>query len=344
MPTGGGTFTTQNKILPGAYINFVALGSVPKVGARGVAALPLELDWGPENRVFALEAAEFNQVAMKVLGHDPMATELLLIREAMKRAKTLLVYRVNSGGQKATASVGGMTVTATWGGTRGNALSVAILANADDTANVDVVTYLDGAAVDTQTVAKSAGTAGLKANDYVSFGTAAALSVAVEAALTGGTNGTVNGAAHVAALEAFEVEIFQAIGYPGTDDTVKALYAAYVKRLRDDEGKKVSGVLYQQNGDYMGLINVKNGVVLADGTTVTGDKAVAWVTGATAGAEINESLTNTAYDGAVDVDIKYTRSQLEAAVQAGEFADNGRATGYDHEVCQPLPSLLLVHC
>ena len=56
MPTGGGTFTTQNKILPGAYINFVALGSVPKVGARGVAALPLELDWGPENRVFALEA------------------------------------------------------------------------------------------------------------------------------------------------------------------------------------------------------------------------------------------------------------------------------------------------
>ena len=178
------------------------------------------------------------------------------------------------------------------------------------------MTYLDGAAVDTQTVAKSAGTAGLKANDYVSFGTAAALSVAVEAALTGGTNGTVNGAAHVAALEAFEVEIFQAIGYPGTDDTVKALYAAYVKRLRDDEGKKVSGVLYQQNGDYMGLINVKNGVVLADGTTVTGDKAVAWVTGATAGAEINESLTNTAYDGAVDVDIKYTRSQLEAAVQA----------------------------
>ena len=183
MPTGGGTFTTQNKILPGAYINFVALGSVPKVGARGVAALPLELDWGPENRVFALEAAEFNQVAMKVLGHDPMATELLLIREAMKRAKTLLVYRVNSGGQKATASVGGMTVTATWGGTRGNALSVAILANADDTANVDVVTYLDGAAVDTQTVAKSAGTAGLKANDYVSFGTAAALSVAVEACI-----------------------------------------------------------------------------------------------------------------------------------------------------------------
>lgn len=75
MPTGGGIFTIQNKILPGAYINFVALGSVPKVGARGIAALPLELDWGPENQAFALEAAEFNQVAMKVLGYDPMAAE-----------------------------------------------------------------------------------------------------------------------------------------------------------------------------------------------------------------------------------------------------------------------------
>ena len=78
----------------------------------------------------------------------------------------------------------------------------------------------------------------------------------------------------------------------------------------------------------MGLINVKNGVVLTNGTVVTGDKAVAWVTGASAGAEVNESLTNTAYDDAVDVDIKYTKSQFEAAIQAGEFvfyADYGKA-------------------
>ena len=77
---------------------------------------------------------------------------------------------------------------------------------------------------------------------------------------------------------------------------------------------------------------MKNGVVLSDGTTVTGDKAVAWVSGASAGAEINESLTNTAYDDAVDVDIKYTKSQFEAAIQAGEFvfyADYGKARVLD---------------
>ena len=55
MPIGGGTFTVQNKILPGAYINFVSLGSVVKMGTRGVAALPLELNWGPEGQVFKLD-------------------------------------------------------------------------------------------------------------------------------------------------------------------------------------------------------------------------------------------------------------------------------------------------
>ena len=328
MPIGGGTFTVQNKILPGAYINFVSLGSVVKMGTRGIAALPLELNWGPENKVFSMYAEDFNKTALNVFGYDPTDPAVLLVREALKRARAVLIYRVNSGGDKATATVGGMTVTAAWGGTRGNDVAVAVLANADDATKVDVVTYLDGMIMDTQTVVKTEGSAGLKANDFVTFGSVSSLEVAVATKLTGGTNGTVNGGAHTAALNGFEVETFSVIGYPGTDDTIKALYASFVKRLRDDEGKKIVGVLYQYAGDNIGLINVKNGVVLSDGTTVTGDKAVAWVAGASAGAEINESLTNDTYDDAVDVDIKYTKSQFEAAIQAGEFvfyADNGAA-------------------
>ena len=326
MPMGGGTFTVQNKILPGSYINFVGYANAATLGARGVAALPLELDWGPESQIYTLEAGEFNQKALEVFGHDPAAAELLLIREALKRCSTLLVYRVNAGGTKASAAVGGMTVTAKWGGTRGNDIKVALLANG--AGDVDVVTYLDGAEADRQTVAKSGGAAELKANDFVTFGTAETLTAAAATALTGGTNGTVNTAAYTAWLTALEVESFNAVGYPGTDAAVKALVDAFVKRLRDEDGRKVVGVLYQHAGDDIGLISVKNGVVLTDGTVLTGDKAVAWVTGATAGAEVNESLTNTAYDGAVDVDVKYTKGQYEAAIQAGEFvfyADGGKA-------------------
>ena len=328
MPIGGGTFTVQNKILPGAYINFVSMGTNAKMGSRGVAALPLELNWGPDDKVFTMTATDFNATSLKVFGYDPTDANILLVREALKRAKSLLIYRVNGGGTKASATVGGMTVTAKYGGTHGNDIMVAVITNVDDATKVDVVTYLDGVVMDSQTVAKSGGAASLVANDFVTFGTAATLTAATATALTGGTNATVNAAKHTAALNAFEVESFNVIGYPGTNTDVKALYGAFVKRLRDDEGRKIVGVLYDYDGDNMGLINVKNGVILANGTTLTGDKAVAWVTGASAGAEVNESLTNTAYDDAVDVDIKYTKSQFEAAIKAGEFtfyADNGKA-------------------
>ena len=328
MPIGGGTFTVQNKILPGAYINFVSMGTNAKMGSRGVAALPLELNWGPESQIFAMTATDFNASSLKVFGYDPTDANILLVREALKRAKTLLIYRVNGGGAKASATVGGMTVTAKWGGTRGNDIKVAVITNVDDATKVDVVTYLDDMVMDSQTVAKDGGAASLVANSFVTFGTVATLAIATATALTGGANAEVVAANYTAALVAFEVESFNVIGYPGTDEDIKSLFAAFVKRLRDDEGRKIVGVLYQYDGDNMGLINVKNGVVLTNGTVVTGDKAVAWVTGASAGAEVNESLTNTAYDDAVDVDIKYTKSQFEAAIQAGEFvfyADYGKA-------------------
>lgn len=328
MPIGGGTFTVQNKILPGAYINFVSMGTNAKMGSRGVAALPLELNWGPESQVFEMTATDFNASGLKVFGYDPTDANILLVREALKRALSLLIYRVNGGGVKASATVGGMTVTAKWCGTRGNDIKVAVITNVDDATNVDVVTYLDDMVMDSQTVAKAGGAASLVANDFVTFGSAETLTIATATALTGGTNGTTKAANYTAALTAFEVEAFNVIGYPGTDEDIKSLFATFVKRLRDDEGRKIVGVLYQHDGDNMGLINVKNGVVLTNGTVVTGDKAVAWVTGASAGAEVNESLTNTAYDDAVDVDIKYTKSQFEAAIQAGEFvfyADYGKA-------------------
>ena len=37
----GGTFTVQNKILPGAYYQFRASGNTVSMGARGIAAAPL---------------------------------------------------------------------------------------------------------------------------------------------------------------------------------------------------------------------------------------------------------------------------------------------------------------
>lgn len=324
MPVGGGTFTLQNKTLPGSYINFVSASGGVSAGSRGIASLPVVLNWGEEGKIISMDAADFNKQALKVFGYNATSSELLLIREAFKRAQTLLLYRVNGGGVKASATIGGVEVTAKYSGTRGNAVRVAVLTNPDG--GFDVVTYLDSLEVDKQIGVTAV--SGLVANDYVTFGTSGTLAAATATALAGGTNGTADGTTYSNYLTALEVEQFNTVGYPGTESDIKALFVAFTKRLREDEGKKISCVLYQQPADHEGIINVKNGVILDDTTTLTGDKAVAWVTGASAAADTNESLTNTAYDGAVDVDIKYTKSQYEAAIKAGEFvfyAENQKA-------------------
>lgn len=76
----------------------------------------------------------------------------------------------------------------------------------------------------------------------------------------------------------------------------EATFAAFIKRLRDGQGQKVQGVTANYAGDYEGIINVTEGVLLEDGTEVTPDKATAWVAGASAGATFNQSLTFVEYE------------------------------------------------
>lgn len=323
MAIGGGTFTVQNKVLPGAYINFVSTGVNAQMGIRGVVALPLELNWGPEGKVFKMTSTDFNASSLRVLGYNPTSKDIILIREALKRAKEVLVYRVNGGGTKATATAGGLTVEALYGGTRANDLKVAVQTNVVDETKFDVITYLGTNEVDKQTVETASE---LVANEYVTF-TGEELSVVAPTALEGGANKEVTAQEYTDALNALEVESFNTIGYTGDDEAIKALYGAFVKRMREDEGRKIVGVMAGYAGDHIGLINVKNGVILSDGNELTAGDAVAWVAGASAGAEVNESLTNTVYEDAVDVTTKYTKSVYEKSIQDGEFvfyADNGR--------------------
>ena len=60
MALGGGSFITQNKVLPGAYINFVSVASASAtLSDRGVVTMPLELDWGVEGQIFEVTVADF---------------------------------------------------------------------------------------------------------------------------------------------------------------------------------------------------------------------------------------------------------------------------------------------
>ena len=60
MALGGGNFLTQNKILPGSYINFVSVSAATAVlSDRGICTMPLELDWGPDEEVFTVTNEDF---------------------------------------------------------------------------------------------------------------------------------------------------------------------------------------------------------------------------------------------------------------------------------------------
>ncbi|MFK0524752.1 phage tail sheath family protein [Paenibacillus illinoisensis] len=322
----GGTWETQNKVIPGTYINFVSEArSLSVVGERGIVTMALPLSWGPAKQLVTLEAGEDY---FELLGYDATAPELLLIREALKRARTLILYRLNDG-VAATATTGNLVVTAKYSGLRGNAISVVVQTNVDDPSKFDVITLVDGNKQETQIVSDITG---LVANDWVTFAAAAsdnALATTAGAPLTGGTDGTVTNADHTNYLTAIEVHDFNTIGLVSDDNTLKALYTAFVKRLRDGEGKKVQLVVTNYTtADHEGVISVKNGVILSDQTVIDRIKAVAWVAGATAGAAVNQSLTYSAYDDAVDVDTRYTNGAIETALLNGEFlfiANRGQA-------------------
>jgi hypothetical protein len=316
----GGTWTAQNKVRPGVYINFK---SEPRaagtLGERGIVSLPLPLSWGPAKQVIAIEAGEDT---FATLGYPITAPQLLPVREAMKRAQRLLLYRLTDG-TKATGSDGSnLTITAKYGGIRGNDITVVISTNVDDPNKFDVQTLVDGAEVDYQEAVQNV--EDLEENGWVTWSGSGMLTASAGIALTGGADGAATAQDYLDYLEAIEVHDFHTIGLMSTDPTTKGVFTAFAKRLRDDEGKKIQVVMENYpTADYEGVISVKNGVVLADGTTLTAAQAVAWVAGATAGAAANQSLTYDAYDDAVDASPRYTNSQIVAALQNGEFVFTG---------------------
>ena len=297
---GGGIFTTQNKILPGCYINFISTAKLAAtLGERGIVALPIELDWGT-TEVMELDNGTLISSAKEILGYSYDNEKLVTVREVMKNATRLYLYRLNGAGVKATCEY----ADAKYAGTRGNDIKIVVSANVDDPSKFNVETYLDTVRVDVQVVASAAE---LKANNYVTFKTDITLTVTAGVSLTGGTNSEVTGESYSSALTALESYSFNALGIMSDEETIKSVAVAYVKCMRDEVGAKFQLVVHGVAADYEGVINVDD------------VNAIPWVTGAIAGAPINKSLTNKVYDGELTLVSSYSQAQLEKAIQAGKF-------------------------
>lgn len=321
MALGGGTFLVQNKKLPGSYINFISKATASAtLSDRGVVTLPLELDWGPDDEVFTVENGDFLKNSMKYFGYDYTSDKIKGLRDVFMNAVTLHAYRLNGGGEKASNAF----ATAKYSGTRGNDLKVVVAVNVDDPDLWDVDLYMDSTRLSTETV-KTAEE--LSDSDYVVWKTGAEFAATAGMPLTGGTNTEVTGNSYQQYIDAIESYTYNAMGVVTTDNTVKSLFVAFCKRMRDEVGAKFQLVLHQYTkADYWGVVSVEN--ICTDGATKDSDNKmvypdeaalVYWVTGIEGGIAVNKSVMNTRYTGDYTVDLHYTQKDLENAIDKGQF-------------------------
>ena len=311
MALGGGTFVTQNKVLPGAYINFIsAKRATSSLSDRGIVAIPLELDWGIDEDVFQVTSDDFEKYSVKYFGYDYTHEKLKGLRDLFKNIRLGYFYKLNKG-VKASCTI----ATAKYSGIRGNDLKVTVTTNIDDNAKFDVVTLLDNKKVDTQ-IAKVI--TDLQDNDYITWKKDATLEASAGLVFTGGTNGeAVTGAEYQAFLDKIESYSFNALGCLATTTEIKSLFVEFTKRMRDKVGAKFQTVLYKKSdADYEGVVSVENKI---KDTGLLESSLIYWATGAIAGCDINKSNTNKRYDGEFDVDVNYTQIQLEEALKTGKF-------------------------
>lgn len=333
MALGGGTWLTQNKKLPGTYINFTSkVRASVNLADRGYAAMPLELDWGPEGEVFTVENEDFQKNSMKYFGYDYSHDKIKGLRDLFKNLKTGYFYRINNGAAKASCTL----ATAKYSGTRGNDLVIALQANIDNDDQYDITTYLKDpdtgtmTALDKQTISSWDD---VQDNDYVVFTREGDLSTATTAGtpLTEGSNGEdVTGLQYQEFLEKIEPYYFNILGCVSTEEEIQDLMVQFTKRLRDEVGAKFQCVLYgYENADYEGVISIQNAV------TDSGENPaslVYWVTGAEASCAVNASCTNKTYDGDFTVNTNYKQTELENAITNGMLIFHRVADSVDGDI------------
>lgn len=96
---GGGVFVTQNKVLPGSYINFVTLptSTSSALGERGVVAIALPLKFSA-GKVIELTSQEFATNAKEKIGIEYNSNEAAPLREIFRHATKVYIYDLGENG------------------------------------------------------------------------------------------------------------------------------------------------------------------------------------------------------------------------------------------------------
>ena len=337
----GGRFDKLvGKVRPGTYINFESgrETDILSAGTRGTVIVPLpKAAYGPAKQFIRLTNAspdaEAATLGYSIYDSDPNR-QMLLIREAFKRATTVYVYILTEGkkaqaeitmsvpaeSEEAGATTNTLTAAAKHGGSRGNAFTVTLDAN--PLGGYDVLIHLDGGKVTEYEGLNTVEELIAQGNPYITFSGAGKLGEAAGTNLTGGEDEEATNTDITDFIDAWEKVKFHTVCFPFNGEeaqNVKQAALTKIRYMRDSMGKGVQVVMPDAGGmDYEGVINVTNSVSL-DGDNLSHAEVCAWVAGATAGATNTESLTYKQYAGATAVVDPKSNEEAIAAINAGEF-------------------------
>lgn len=317
----GGTWTLQDKVRPGAYLRFSADAAWNQASAgAGVAAIALEMSWGPEEEVLELYAGDLLSGSYEsLLGYPYNHSKLLAIRECLANCNKLLLYRVNTNGYKAQGELGALMVTAKYTGNRGNDISVSV---AESGASFVITTYVGGEEKERQVVSQGAPVD----NQWVDFDLKGDLAPVAATPLNGGSDGNATVAQYGEYFEVMRNRDWQVMALPSADTDLPPLLKEYIYDLRENVGKKVQGVAYDYAANYEGIITVDQGYV-KNGVRVEPHIFTAWVAGVSAGAEINQSNTYRVIENAQSIINQLDTGAIEEKLNKGYFVISRRTDG-----------------
>lgn len=320
----GGTFDKLvGKERAGTYVNFESdRNDTVGIGSRGIVIVPLtKHNYGPVGEYIKLTSASPDAARAK-LGYsiydNDENRQMLLIREAFKKASTVLVYRI-SGGTAAKATSEPVTATAKYAGTRGNALSFSVVANVLDETKFDVQVNIDGSKVAEYTGLTTVEELIAQDNEYITFTGTGKLVAVAGVNLAGGTDAPMENADATKFLDSIEFVKFNTLGWPVEDASLQAAAKTKIKYLRENIGRGVQVAMPNTaSGDYEGVINVTNTVVV-DGVELTVAEACIWVAAATAAATNVQSNLGVVYEGATSIVGAKNHEDAVEALKKGEF-------------------------
>lgn len=216
-----------------------------------------------------------------------------------------------------------ITAEAAVAGENGNRISVEVSDTSAGSQNRNLIIYEDGIEKARNPFSGSASTSSVK-NEYVVVNKTGSTdwTTIEKTQLSGGSDGTTpDTAIYDAFFTALKTIAFDVLIYDGKDATLKSTFASFVKDQSNEEGKRCQCVLSEYVADNECIIScASQSVTLDTGAVLKPEELTWWVGGASAGANVNESLTYSCYPSAVDIEPKLTRSEQEAQIEGGNFA------------------------